>query len=140
MLTITPTLMLNENELVFTFIRSSGPGGQHVNKVATGVQLKFNVLGSSSLPEDVRWRLLKLAKNRINSDGVLTITAHQFRMQGQNRQDAQDRLVELIRQAAFKPKFRVPTRRTRSSRERRLVAKKHRQTIKKARRITGEFE
>jgi ribosome-associated protein len=90
------------------------------------------------LPDEVRWRLMKLAKNRINSDGVLTITAHQFRTQGQNRQDAQERLIELIRQAAHKPKYRVPTKRTRASRERRLETKRHTKKLKQLRRIREE--
>jgi ribosome-associated protein len=93
---------------------------------------------SPSLPDDVRYRLFKLASNRINSDGVLTITAHRFRTQGQNRQDAIERLMGLIRQAAQKPKFRVPTKRTRASRERRLTAKKRTKQLKQMRRIKEE--
>lgn len=140
MIYITSHITLNENELNISFIRSSGPGGQNVNKVATAVQLRFNVQDSASLPEEVRWRLLRIAKKRITHDGVLIITAQNYRTQHQNRQDALDRLIALIQQAAIKPKHRVPTKRTRSSRERRLAGKSHRQEIKHLRKSVKDIE
>jgi ribosome-associated protein len=131
---ITPSIILPESELGFTFIRSSGPGGQNVNKVATATQLRFDVLHSPSLPEEVRLRLLKLAKNRISEDGILIIEAKTYRTQEQNRQDAIDRLVNLIRRATEKPKIRKQTRPTLASKQRRLEQKRRRGEIKRLRR------
>ena len=104
MLYITPTLSIDEDDIQEEFIRASGPGGQNVNKVATAVQLRFDVSGSTSLPDDVRARLTRLAGRRITKEGVLIIRAHRFRTQEQNRRDALERLIGLIRSAAEKPR------------------------------------
>lgn len=133
MIQITRTLAISEDELHEDFVRSSGPGGQNVNKVATAVQLRFDVAHSPSLPEDVRARLIKLAGNRITNEGVLIIEAQRFRTQPRNRQDAQDRLVELICKAAEKPKPRKKTKPTFASKQRRLDAKRHRGQAKRLR-------
>ena len=123
MIQVTPPIAIDESEVHLDFIRSSGPGGQNVNKVATAVQLRFDVVNSTSLPDEVRQRLLALAKGRITEKGILIIDAQRFRTQGANRQDAMDRLVGLIRQAAHKPRVRKRTRPTPASRERRLEVK-----------------
>src|SRR5512135_1592452 len=99
MIEVTSTIHIDENELHFDFVRSSGPGGQNVNKVSTAVQLRFDAAHSPSLQEEVRQRLMRLAGNRLTSEGVLVIEAHRFRTQEQNRQDAVQRLTLLIRQA-----------------------------------------
>ena len=134
MIYITPAIKIDKNEIKLQFIRASGPGGQNVNKVATAVQLRFDVKNSSSLPEGVRIRLVRLAGRRITENGVLIIEAKRFRKQEQNRQDAIDRLVKLIRKASEKPKTRIKTRQTRASKERLLAAKRHRSKIKRMRR------
>ena len=123
MIQVTPSIAIDESEVQLDFVRSSGPGGQNVNKVATAVQLRFDVVNSASLPDEVRQRLLALAKGRITEKGILIIDAQRFRTQGANRQDAMDRLVGLIRQAAHKPRARKRTRPTPASRERRLEVK-----------------
>ena len=123
MIEITPSLSLEESEIRLDFIRASGPGGQNVNKVATSVQLRFNTL-TPSLPEDVRLRLLRLAGKRVNEQGVLIIEASRYRTQGQNRQDAMDRLLALLRQAVQKPKLRRKTRPSLGAKKRRLEAKR----------------
>ncbi len=133
MIRITRTIALQETELEESFVRASGPGGQNVNKVSTAVQLKFDAAQSPSLPEDVRARLLTLAGTRASGEGVITITAQRFRLQSRNRADAQERLVELIREASHKPKPRKATRPTRASRERRLDGKKQRSEVKRGR-------
>jgi len=120
---ITPSLSIDESELEESFIQSSGPGGQNVNKVATAVQLRFDVAGSA-LPSDVRSRLMQLAGQRLTKDGVLVMTARKYRLQQRNRDDVRDRLIELIRAATIVPKFRKPTRPTKASKERRLSGKK----------------
>ena len=130
---ITPHIAIDESELEESFIASAGPGGQNVNKVATAVQLRFDVLRSPSLPGPVRLRLIALSGSRLTKDGVLVLTARQYRTQERNRADARARLIELIREAAIIPKKRRPTRPTRASKERRLEGKKVRSHIKKGR-------
>ena len=132
MIEITPSLQIDENELQIDFIRSSGPGGQNVNKVATAVQLRFDVR-ASSLPEDVKARLLHLAGKRVTSEGTLLIEAKRFRTQEQNREDAIQRFVELVRKALLPPKARRKTKPTQVSKEERLKEKKRRGEIKKMR-------
>jgi ribosome-associated protein len=127
---ITDAIALDERELEERFIRASGPGGQNVNKLATAVQLRFDVRRSPSLSAPVRARLEKLCGNRLTNDGVLVIAAQRFRTQERNRQDALDRLIDLIARAAVAPKPRRPTRPTAGSRERRLAGKKIRATVK----------
>jgi ribosome-associated protein len=134
MIEINSSLSLDENEIGLEFIRSSGPGGQHVNRSATAVQLRFNVLESPSLPDTVRQRLLKLAKNRINSEGFLILTAEEHRSQTRNREAVIERLVELIRMAAQKPRPRRKTKPSRAAKMRRLEEKRRRGEIKKRRR------
>jgi ribosome-associated protein len=136
MLEITPTLQIDERELHFDFIRSAGPGGQNVNKVATAVQLRFTI-PASTLPEDVKARLVRLARSRVTQDGVLIIEARSFRTQAQNKEEALQRFIELVRRAAYKPKLRRKTLPTRASRQVRLNNKKKRGQIKKLRRNTS---
>jgi ribosome-associated protein len=133
MIRVTAHISIDERELEESFIRSSGPGGQNVNKLATAVQLRFDVRHSPSLPNDVRARLESLAGRRLTRDGVLVITAQRHRTQERNRQDALDRLIELIRQAAVRPVPRRPTRPTKGSRERRIESKKRRGGVKRLR-------
>jgi ribosome-associated protein len=133
MIRITDHISIDDNELQESFIRSSGPGGQNVNKLATGVQLRFDVRNSPSLPEDVRARLERLAGRRLTGEGVLVITAQRHRTQERNRQDALDRLIELIQAASVAPKLRRPTRPTLGSRQRRLDTKRRRAGTKRLR-------
>ncbi len=133
MLTVTPDIIINEQELDYTFIHASGPGGQNVNKVATAVQLRFDVTHSPSLPEDVRERLLRQAAGQITQDGVLIIDARQYRSQWRNRRDATQRLIDLLRQAAEVPKPRRTTRPSRAVKEQRLQAKHQRSETKRLR-------
>lgn len=130
---ITPSLALDDAELSFTYILASGPGGQNVNKVATAAQLRFDAANSPSLPERVRTRLLTLAGSRATRDGLIVITARNYRTQQQNREDATQRLAELIRQAAHKQAYRVPTRPSKGARQRRLDGKSRRSSIKQGR-------
>ena len=131
---------LLENELVFEYIRASGPGGQNVNKVATAVQLRFDISRSPSLREDIRTRLMQLAGKRVNADGILMIEARRYRSQEQNRQDALERFRKLLRQARTRPTPRKKTSPSRASVEKRLQSKKKRGEIKKLRKIKGGME
>jgi ribosome-associated protein len=131
---VTSKIRLDENEVAFDFVRSTGPGGQNVNKVATAVQLRFDVGASPSLPEEVRARLRNVARNRINADGILVIEARRYRSQARNREDAMCRLVDLIRKATEKPTPRRKTRPSAASRERRLEEKRRRSRVKRKRR------
>jgi ribosome-associated protein len=130
MLQITPSLHVDPGELTFEFIRASGPGGQNVNKVATAVQLRFDIAHSSSLPAELKVRLLKAAARRISKEGILVIEARRFRTQEQNRQDAIQRFLELLRKASEKPKARKQTRPSKASKEKRLQSKRLRSKTK----------
>ena len=140
MIRITETIQIDSAQIREKFIRASGPGGQNVNKVATAVQLRFDVKNSPDLPEPVRARLLKIAGQRITQRGVLVIDARRYRTRERNRQDAQDRLIALIRRAATKPKPRRKTKPTLASKERRLDAKKRRGRTKSLRGPVGQSE
>jgi ribosome-associated protein len=130
---ITSSISIGKDELEESFVRASGPGGQNVNKVASAVQLRFNLAASPSLPEGVRQRLLDSGDSRLTRDGVLVITAERHRSQAANREDALERLAEIIRKAAHVPRKRVATRPTLASKKRRLEAKTRRGNIKKTR-------
>lgn len=131
MIYITEDIQIPDSEIVFEFIRSSGPGGQNVNKVATAAQLRFNVLQSPSLEQDVKERLLKLAKNRINNEGELVITAKRYRTQEKNRKDAVERLKKLITSAAQKPMLRKRRTRLSAAEKRKRLEEKRRISQKK---------
>jgi ribosome-associated protein len=134
MIAISDDLALDESEVSETFIRASGPGGQNVNKVASAAQLRFDLHGSSSLPEAIKARLARLAGSRLTQDGVIVITARRFRSQERNREDARERLVALIRRAAEPPRPRRKTRPSAAQREERLAAKARRASLKRRRR------
>jgi ribosome-associated protein len=133
MLHVTDAIGIDERELEERFVRASGPGGQNVNKVSTAVELRFDV-GASSLPPDVKARLVALAGKRMSADGVLLIDSREHRTQAQNREAARARLVALVKHALRRPKKRRPTRPGKAAKERRLGAKKRRAEIKSARR------
>ena len=127
-------LFLDDSEIEESFVRASGPGGQNVNKVSSAVQLRFDLSGSRSLPEDVRERLARLAGRRLTRDGVIVIIAQRYRTQERNREDALDRLIALVRRAAEAPTPRRPTKPSRAAKERRLEAKARRAALKELRR------
>ena len=133
MLQVSPTLSIDEDELSERFVRASGAGGQNVNKVATAVELRFDVAASPSLPEAVRARLLARRDRRLTEEGVMVIQAQRFRTQERNRQDARERLAAFISHGLHAPKPRLATRPTRASKERRLQSKKGRGEIKRGR-------
>jgi len=133
MIEITDNISIHESELEINFVQSSGPGGQNVNKVATAAQLRFDVLHSASLPEDVKSRLIKLAGKRMTQEGVLLIEAKRFRTQERNREDALARFQTLVQRATQKPKQRIKTKPTKAAQEARLKEKKRRGEIKKYR-------
>jgi ribosome-associated protein len=140
MLTISRTLALPESELVERFLRADGPGGQHVNRTESAVELRFDVAGSPSLPEEVRARLLARRDRRLTDEGVLVIQGRRFRDQGRNRDDVRERLAELIRSVLLPPKRRVATRPTRASMERRLDGKQQRGRFKQTRSRKPDLE
>lgn len=134
MIPVTPRVWLDEDEIVETFVRASGPGGQNVNKVSSAVQLRFDVRGSRTLSDHVKERLERLAGRRLTKEGVLVLVAQRYRTQEQNRADALERLVELVREAAVVPVIRRPTRPTLGSKLRRLESKTRRAGVKALRR------
>ena len=133
MLEIDERLRIPDGELIEKFVRAAGPGGQNVNKVASAVELRFDVAASRALPDGVRERLLARRDRRLTDEGVLVIQANRFRDQAKNREDARARLAEVIRAAQFVPKKRIATRPTRASKERRIDAKKTRAKVKQTR-------
>lgn len=133
MLTVNRRIRIPDSELVERFTRADGPGGQHVNRTESAVELRFDAAASPSLPDAVRERLLACRDRRVTADGTVVIQARRFRDQARNREDARQRLADLLRRVATPPKKRIPTRPTRASRERRLTEKKQRGQIKQGR-------
>jgi ribosome-associated protein len=140
MIRVTENISIDESELSENFVRSSGPGGQNVNKLSTAVQLRFDVRHSPSLPNDVAVRLFRIAGQRMTKDGVLVITAQRHRTQERNRADARERLIAMIREAASPPTPRRATKPPRASRRERLESKKHRSGVKRLRQAKPSFE
>ena len=136
MLRITDTIAIDDAELDESFVRSSGPGGQNVNKVSSAVQLRFDARQSPSLPNDVAVRLMRLAGSRLTKDGVIVIVAREYRDQSRNREEARERLTDLIRQAAVKPKPRRPTKVPKAAKRQRVDEKKRRGSIKSMRKVS----
>jgi len=132
-LEVTPAITIPDSDLSLSFVRASGPGGQNVNKVASAVQLRYDLVGSSALDERVKLRLRALAGRRVTEEGALLIIARNHRTQEQNRREAHERLAELIRQALIEPKTRRATKPTRASKERRLESKVRDQRTKSRR-------
>jgi len=139
MLEITPSFSIDERELHFDFIRSTGPGGQNVNKVATAVQLRFDV-SASALPQAAKARLLAIAGHRATSEGILLIEARRFRTQEQNREDATRRFIELVRKALIPPKPRKKTRPSAQAKEKRIKTKKIKGEVKRMRKKPFDLE
>lgn len=139
MLKVNNEIEIDERELEERFVRASGPGGQNVNKVSTAVELRFDIRSTNAFSPAVRQRLVRLAGRRITDEGVLVIKAEQFRTQERNRDDARQRLVELIREAAVPPKPRIKTRPTLASKTRRLEGKTKRGEVKRQRSSKGEW-
>ena len=140
MLRITDTITIDDSELEESFVRSSGPGGQNVNKVSSAVQLRFDARQSPSLPNDVAIRLMRLAGSRLTKDGVIVIVAQEYRDQSRNREEARERLAELIHQAAVKPKPRRPTKVPKAAKRQRVDEKKRRGSIKSLRQRKPSFD
>jgi ribosome-associated protein len=133
MIQVTPSIAIDESEIEESFVRASGPGGQNVNKVSSAVQIRFDARRSPSLPNEVAIRLMKLAGSRLTQDGVIVIVAQAQRSQKRNREEAVERLLELIRAAAVRPQVRRATKPTKASKERRLASKERRSGIKAGR-------
>ncbi|WP_089175529.1 alternative ribosome rescue aminoacyl-tRNA hydrolase ArfB [Bosea sp. AS-1] len=133
MIQVTPSIAIDESEIEESFVRASGPGGQNVNKVSSAVQIRFDARRSPSLPNEVAIRLMKLAGSRLTQDGVIVIVAQAQRSQKRNREEAVERLLELIRAAAVRPQMRRATKPTKASKERRLASKERRSGIKAGR-------
>ncbi|MEO7068679.1 MAG: alternative ribosome rescue aminoacyl-tRNA hydrolase ArfB [Rhodanobacter sp.] len=140
MLIISPSISLQDSELVERFLRADGPGGQHVNRTESAVELRFDVVNSPSLPEEIRARLLARRDRRLTSEGVLVLQGRRFRDQARNREDVRERLSSLIRGVLVPPKKRVATKPTRASKERRLVGKLQRGKIKQTRSRKPDME
>jgi ribosome-associated protein len=140
MIQVTPHIEIDESELVEAFVRSSGPGGQNVNKVSSAVQLRFDARRSRSLPNDVAIRLMKIAGKRLTKEGVIVIAAQQYREQERNRADARERLFEMIREAAVPPVPRRATKVPKSEKKKRLEGKKRRSAIKSLRQRRPGFD
>ena len=140
MIRVTDAINLDESELEESFVRSSGPGGQNVNKLSTAVQLRFDVRRSPSLPNDVAIRLMKIAGSRMTKDGVLVLIAQQHRTQERNRADARERLIGMIQEAAVRPTPRRATKPSKSQKRERLEGKKRRSSVKEMRRSKPSFD